>query len=127
MKFPKIPLLLFLSIYLISCSESDSYKHLDYSGWETFGGTKDAARYSSLDQVNKENVKNLEVAWTYHTSDSTTRSQIQCQPIVANGILYATSPQLNVFALDAFWQIALEIQSISIALGRIHGQEPTGE
>lgn len=101
MNLPKIPLLLLLIFILFSCSESDSYRHLDYSGWETFGGTKDAARYSSLDQVNKENVKNLEVAWTYNTSDSTARSQIQCQPIVVNGNLYATSPQVNVFALDA--------------------------
>ena len=101
MNIPKIPFSFVLIFFLFSCSESDSYKPLDYSGWETFGGTKDAARYSSLDQVNRENVQNLEVAWTYHTSDSTARSQIQCQPIVVNGVLYATSPQVNVFALDA--------------------------
>ena len=26
---------------------------------------------------------------------------MQCQPVVAHGVLYATSPKLRVFALDA--------------------------
>ncbi|HAZ24977.1 MAG TPA: pyrrolo-quinoline quinone, partial [Algoriphagus sp.] len=39
--------------------------------------------------------------WVYHTEDAGERSQIQCQPIVINGILYGTTPKLNVFALDA--------------------------
>ncbi len=45
----------------------------------------------------------LKVAWTYHTEDVDTaaHSQIQCNPIIINGILYGTSPQLKLFALDA--------------------------
>ena len=60
-------------------------------------------QYSGLDQINRSNVHRLEVAWTYRTGDSDpdNRSQIQANPIVVDGILYATSAQLKVFALDA--------------------------
>ncbi|HEY5906962.1 MAG TPA: PQQ-binding-like beta-propeller repeat protein, partial [Vicinamibacteria bacterium] len=48
-------------------------------------------------------VKQLAVAWTYRTGDASPegRSQIQCSPIVVDGVLYGTSAQLKVFALDA--------------------------
>ncbi|MFD2202312.1 PQQ-binding-like beta-propeller repeat protein [Shivajiella indica] len=96
-------LISFINIILIlfSCSPEEGSKFLDYSKWEHYGGTKDGARYSSLAQINKENVKNLEVAWTFHTNDATERSQIQTQPIMVNGIFYGVSPQINVFALQA--------------------------
>jgi quinoprotein glucose dehydrogenase len=94
--------LICLNLFVFTfCSGPDIPNMLDYSKWETFGGTKDAARYSASSQINKENVKNLEVAWTFNTGDATERSQIQCQPIVVDGVLFATSPQVNVFALDA--------------------------
>jgi quinoprotein glucose dehydrogenase len=48
------------------------------------------------------NVAQLKVAWTYHAGDMREgRSQIQCNPLVVHGVLYATSPQLKVLALDA--------------------------
>jgi quinoprotein glucose dehydrogenase len=72
----------------------------DYSKWEHFGGTKDAARYSSLAHINKENVKNLEIAWIFNTGDATERSQIQTQPIMVDGVFFGVSPQINVFALQ---------------------------
>jgi quinoprotein glucose dehydrogenase len=84
-----------------ACTQPEQPPLPDYSKWEHFGGTKDAARYSSLAQINRDNVKNLEVAWTFNTNDATERSQIQTQPIVINGILYGVSPQINVFALRA--------------------------
>ncbi|WP_394340956.1 outer membrane protein assembly factor BamB family protein [Pleomorphovibrio marinus] len=88
-------------VMLVAGSCQTTAEKYDYSNWEVFGGTKDAARYSSLSQINKENVGKLQVAWTYHTKDSTATSQIQCQPIVVDGVLYGTSPQVNVFALEA--------------------------
>ena len=41
------------------------------------------------------------MAWTYDTGDAFEGSEMQCQPVVARGVLYATSPKLRVFALDA--------------------------
>jgi len=48
-------------------------------------------------------VSRLQVAWTYRTGDARPdgRSQIQCNPVVVRGVLYATSPQIKAFALDA--------------------------
>jgi quinoprotein glucose dehydrogenase len=43
------------------------------------------------------------VAWTYRTGDARPegRSQIQCNPIVVDGVLYATTARVETFALDA--------------------------
>jgi quinoprotein glucose dehydrogenase len=87
----------FLSSFLFfSCSENEQ---IDYSKWSNYGGSKDAARYSALDQITPENVNSLEVAWEYHTGDGSERSQIQCQPIIVDSIMYVTTPTLNLVAL----------------------------
>ncbi|MDB5261278.1 MAG: Pyrrolo-quinoline quinone [Adhaeribacter sp.] len=71
--------------------------------WPVYGGNAAANRYSGLKQINTGNVKNLQVAWTYHTGDNTGNrgTEMQSQPIIINGILYTTSPKLKVLALDA--------------------------
>jgi quinoprotein glucose dehydrogenase len=72
------------------------------TSWEVYGGSKKAIRYSSLKQVNTKNVKQLQVAWTYHTNDAEAKgSQMQCNPIVVNGVLYGSTPHLSLIALDA--------------------------
>lgn len=75
-----------------------------YTQWKIKGGTADGIQYSQLDQVNRQNVTQLKVAWTYHAGDADTaqnRSQIQCSPIMVDGVMYGTSPSLKAFALDA--------------------------
>nr|WKN34746.1 PQQ-binding-like beta-propeller repeat protein [Tunicatimonas sp. TK19036] len=69
--------------------------------WPVYRGGKESNQYSPLDQITPENVNQLQVAWTYQTGDATDRSAIQCNPIMVDGTLYATSPQLKLFALDA--------------------------
>ncbi|WP_026945163.1 outer membrane protein assembly factor BamB family protein [Algoriphagus marincola] len=91
---------LWAAIILISACKSEP-KEIDYTDWSYYGGPEDGSRYSALTQITRENVEQLSVAWTYQTGDATERSQIQCQPIVKNGFLYATTPGLDVFALDA--------------------------
>jgi len=74
-----------------------------YENWKTVNGNPTGNKYSSLAQIDTSNVVQLKPAWTYHTGDDDTaaHSQIQCNPIIVNGTLYATSPQLKLFALDA--------------------------
>ncbi len=72
-----------------------------YGGWEVYGGGADSIRYSALNQINRDNVKQLERAWEYDTGDAFDSSEMQCNPIVVDGLLYATSPKLRVFALAA--------------------------
>ena len=69
--------------------------------WPHYGGAPEQTRYSPLTQITPKNVGQLRVAWTYDTRDAFKDSEMQCQPVVAHGVLYATSPKLRVFALNA--------------------------
>src|SRR5687768_14546623 len=73
--------------------------------WPVYGGNNAGNRYSSLTQINKDNVKNLQPAWTYDTGENNKPGErgmdIQCQPIVIDGIMYGTTPRLKVFAIEA--------------------------
>ena len=75
----------------------------DYKTWSSYLGDKSVSHYSSLQQIDTANVTQLKVAWEYHTGDANIKahSQIQCNPIIVDGILYGTSPRLKLFALDA--------------------------
>jgi len=72
-----------------------------YRDWRVYGGGPESIRYSNLDQINRSNVQKLQVAWTFDTGDAFGGSEMQCNPIVVNGVLYATTPKLRVIALDA--------------------------
>jgi quinoprotein glucose dehydrogenase len=69
-----------------------------YTTWSAYGGTVDQIRYSSLSQIDRGNVKQLQVAWTY---DSGEPGGLQTQPIVVDGVLYAYTPTHKTFALNA--------------------------
>src|SRR5881628_693996 len=75
--------------------------------WPHYGGDPGGTRYSKLDQVHRGNVTRLRVAWTYHTGDMSdgtvypTRSTFECTPLVADGVLYLTTPFSRAIALDA--------------------------
>ncbi|MCI0539482.1 MAG: pyrroloquinoline quinone-dependent dehydrogenase [Verrucomicrobiales bacterium] len=71
--------------------------------WPAFYGDEGRSHYSTLNQITRRNVHRLEVAWTYRCGDARTNnlSQIQCNPVVVDGVLYGTSPQLKLFAIDA--------------------------
>jgi quinoprotein glucose dehydrogenase len=77
------------------------------SDWRNYGGNKAGNRYSELSDINVENVKNLQIAWTYDTAEDSAHNklgrniEIQCQPIVVNDVLYGTTPMLKLFAVEA--------------------------
>ncbi len=68
--------------------------------WPVNGGV-DNIRYSELTQISRENVKQIQVAWTYDSGDAFNGSEMQSNPIVLDGILYATTPKMRVIALNA--------------------------
>ena len=72
----------------------------DADGWPVNGGPYNI-RYSPLTQINRDNVAQLKVAWTYDSHDAFKDSEMQSNPIVVDGVLYATTPKLRVVALDA--------------------------
>ena len=67
--------------------------------WPEYLGGPERNHFSSLKQINTRNVSRLQKAWEYHTGDSS--GQMQCNPIIVNGMLYATTASLELFALDA--------------------------
>src|SRR5438034_2299848 len=69
--------------------------------WPLYGGGPQSMRYSSLTQINRANVTHLQVAWTFDASDSTVGTELEVNPIVVDGVLYATTASLNVVALNA--------------------------
>jgi quinoprotein glucose dehydrogenase len=95
-----LPFLL-LCITVLSCKKK--IPEGTNSGWATYAGSKEGNRYSSNQQINLQNVKQLKVAWVYSSNDKDTlmHSQNECNPIAVDGVLYGTSPKLKLFALDA--------------------------
>lgn len=71
--------------------------------WPGVGNDAGLLRHASLDQIDRRNVSQLEVAWTFHTGGASTSplTAIQCTPIVIDGTMYLTSPDTQVIALDA--------------------------
>jgi len=74
-----------------------------YTKWTVYNGGNENIKYSSLNQINRKNVKKLQVAWTYHSTQpsETNRSDMKVNPLIVNGILYGLNPELKLFALDA--------------------------
>jgi quinoprotein glucose dehydrogenase len=66
--------------------------------WPAYGGGPEGNHYSSLAQINRSNVGELKVAWTFDTLET---GGLQTNPIVVDGVLYAYTPSQKVIALDA--------------------------
>jgi quinoprotein glucose dehydrogenase len=80
-----------------------------FRAWGTVGGDPGITHYSTLEQINKENVSQLEPAWRFNSGDVETDtaysfwagSTIQSNPIIVDGVLYSTTPTVELVALDA--------------------------
>ena len=74
--------------------------------WRYWGGDAGGMRHSTLKKINRGNVSKLRVAWTYQTgeqSDGTKipyRSAFEATPLIADGVMYVTTPFGNLAALD---------------------------
>ncbi|NJN26180.1 MAG: PQQ-binding-like beta-propeller repeat protein [Cyclobacteriaceae bacterium] len=87
--------------FVFSCKRSEKPAWQVAENWPIYLGDKHNTHRSSLAQINKENVHNLQPAWTYKTGDSDANSQMQCNPIIIDGTMYGSTPKLKIFALDA--------------------------
>ncbi|HTS31083.1 MAG TPA: PQQ-binding-like beta-propeller repeat protein [Bryobacteraceae bacterium] len=66
--------------------------------WLIFGRTYQRHSYSPLAQINRDNVKNLQLKWVWAMNDSGAN---QTTPVVHNGVMYLASPSNIVQALNA--------------------------
>lgn len=72
--------------------------------WRFYSGDNAGTRYSPLDQINRENVKNLKIAWTWKSDNFGTRPEYknEATPIMVNGVLYFSAGDRRVvIAADA--------------------------
>lgn len=89
------------AISSVEGNQNDARIDAQNTDWPVYSGGPESTHYSKLNQVNRDNVKNLQVAWTFDSGDAFPGSENECNPIIVNGVLYATTPKLNVVALDA--------------------------
>ncbi|PYQ10660.1 MAG: pyrrolo-quinoline quinone [Acidobacteria bacterium] len=68
--------------------------------WACYGGGPGSWRYSTLKQITRANVRRLRLAWTFDSGDAYPGSEMQCNPLVIGGVVYGTTPKVNVVALD---------------------------
>ncbi len=88
---------LFLStLYLCACSPEQD------TDWSVYLGDSGRRHYSRLEQINRDNVSELEIAWVYDSGELRGRSStMYTSPLVIDGVLYGLSPKLVAFALNA--------------------------
>ena len=87
--------------------------------WLMFSRTYDAQRYSPLNQINKQNVNQLGLAWTRGLANGTMESI----PLVHDGVMYVIAPPASVLALDAtngdvIWEYKHRADNVQGASGR---------
>ncbi|MBI3191299.1 MAG: PQQ-binding-like beta-propeller repeat protein, partial [Pedosphaera parvula] len=70
-----------------------------YSTWGRSHGGNHNARYAPLTQITKANVSQLKKAWEYRSGDGP--ANVQCNPIVVNGVMYAPTSGQHIVAIDA--------------------------
>ena len=78
----------------------------DAADWPSYGGQASATKYSALDQINRQTVKSLRTAWTWHSGEVSTGTETvdatvgEMTPIYANARLYGCTPYGRAVALD---------------------------
>jgi quinoprotein glucose dehydrogenase len=76
------------------------------AGWPHYGNDAGGARYSTASQINRDNVRQLKVAWTYRTgaldmqTELNRKAAFEATPILVDGKLYLSTPYDHVIALD---------------------------
>ena len=94
---------LFAAVVLFAATSSAQEGVGDYE-WRTYGGDLASTRYAPLDQIDRSNFNELELAWQFKTDNLGPRpeSRFQSTPLVVGGVLYSTGgSRRTVFALDA--------------------------
>ena len=74
--------------------------------WDNYGNTPGGSRFVALDQITRDNVKDLKVAWTFHTGDTPLSpdgngAEDQQTPLQIGNRIFLCTPHNNVIAVDA--------------------------
>jgi quinoprotein glucose dehydrogenase len=90
---------------------ADAPKRQRYTTWSDYGGAADSMQYSALKQVNRANVKRLELAWSYPVPGPSGRFGFN--PLIVDGVMFVLGKDRSIVALDAtngteIWTHAVE-------------------
>jgi quinohemoprotein ethanol dehydrogenase len=89
-----------LAFYFGASRTSAEREHGNHD-WLHHGNDLANTRFQNLDQINPSNVKNLQVAWVFHTGVLDPLAELEATPIEVDGRLFITDGHDNVFALNA--------------------------
>lgn len=75
------------------------------AGWEHYGGDAGGSRHSTLTQIDRGNVGQLQLAWSYRTGEDFSvrgagQKAFEATPILVDGRLYLSTPSSRIVALD---------------------------
>jgi len=93
----------FFLLGLVSCVHAQS---IPDSAWPTYANDPGGSRYSSLQQINRGTVTQLQVAWTYRTGafpqdpELDHKAAFEATPILVAGKLFLSTPYDHVIALN---------------------------
>ena len=94
------------TIFLLAMSAVANAQNTQSADWPNYGNDPGGMRFSPLEQINRETVSRLKVAWVFHTGDISDghdghkRSGFETTPILVDGTLFLTTPFNRVIALD---------------------------
>src|SRR5262249_831322 len=97
----RILLLQLVALAVWLCPSSALAGDDDNLDWRHHGNDLANTRYQNVDQINRGNVRNLRVAWVFHTGVLDNLAELQGSPIVVDGKIFITDGHDNVFALNA--------------------------
>src|SRR5437899_4505789 len=83
----------------IPCALPESAKALSQGEWPAYAGTYAAARYSPLTQIDRDNAKNLHIAWRWKSPDMAVKEATgvgpsainESTPLMVGGVLYTST------------------------------------
>jgi alcohol dehydrogenase (cytochrome c) len=82
---------------LINVTTADLRANPPSANWLSYNGDYSGRRFSSLAEINSDNVKQLHAHWVFHSRSS---DSLEVTPVVVNGVMFVTSAN-DGFALDA--------------------------
>ena len=84
--------------FLLAVLATPALGQQDHGKWMDYGGGLDSSHYVTLNQITRNNVSQLDVAWTYPTQD---RNAYLFNPIIVDNMMYVLARNYSLVALNA--------------------------
>ncbi|MDQ8199362.1 PQQ-binding-like beta-propeller repeat protein [Pelagicoccus enzymogenes] len=116
----------FIPLSLLACLGSALCLATSSRDWSAYLGDRSSSQFSELSEITTDNVTRLEPAWIWDGDKGAQGdrgySEIQCNPLVIDGVLYGTDANIDLIALDAvtgdlLWKLD-PYEGLSVSEGR---------